>query len=72
MKHVIRMSLALVVAAVFALPAGAVPATGLTADLEALWTTVLQAPAAENPFTGGDPCLASATAPSRRSPAARS
>ena len=57
MKHVIRVSLVLVVAAVFALPARAVPATGLTEDLEALWTTVLQAPATENPFTGGDPCL---------------
>jgi len=41
-----------------AAPADAAPSKRLPAELGALWTTVLQAPAATNPFTGGDPCIA--------------
>jgi len=38
-------------------PADAAPSKKLQAELGKLWTTVLQAPAATNPFTGGDPCI---------------
>jgi hypothetical protein len=44
-------------AAVTAPPAAAVPNKKLSATLGALWTTVIQTPAASNPFTGGDPCI---------------
>jgi hypothetical protein len=37
--------------------AAAVPDKKLSATLGQLWTTVLQAPTATNPFTGGDPCI---------------
>jgi hypothetical protein len=37
--------------------AAAVTKRKLSATLGTLWTTVLQTPAASNPFTGGDPCI---------------
>jgi hypothetical protein len=46
-----------VAVAVIAQPAAAVPNKKLPATLGTMWTTVLQTPAADNPFTGGDPCI---------------
>lgn len=43
--------------AVTAPPAAAVQNQKLSATLGALWTTVIQTPAASNPFLGGDPCI---------------
>jgi hypothetical protein len=37
--------------------AGAVPDRKLGATLGAVWETVLETPPAQNPFTGGDPCI---------------
>ena len=58
MTRLCRVLLAVAVAAAAtATSAAAVPDKKLSTTLGALWTTVLQTPAANNPFTGGDPCI---------------
>jgi hypothetical protein len=58
LSRVLRVLLAVaVVAAATAPSAVAVPEKKLSMTLGALWTTVIQTPAADNPFTGGDPCI---------------
>lgn len=37
--------------------AGAVPDRKLSGPLGDMWTTILETPVADNPFTGGDPCI---------------
>ena len=46
-----------VIAAVTAPSAGAVPDRQLSGLLGDMWTTILETPVADNPFTGGDPCI---------------
>jgi hypothetical protein len=46
------------IAAVTAPSAGAAPNRQLSGLLGDMWTTLLETPAADNPFTGGDPCIA--------------
>jgi hypothetical protein len=53
----VLLAFAAVAAAATTPAAAAVPDKQLSATLGELWTTVLQAPAATNPFTGGDPCI---------------
>ena len=58
MPRLSRVLLAVVDAtAVIAPSAAADQDKKLSATLGELWTTVLEAPAATNPFTGGDPCI---------------
>ena len=58
MRRLCRVLFGVAVAvAVTAQPAAAVPNKKLPATLGTMWTTVLQTPAADNPFTGGDPCI---------------
>jgi hypothetical protein len=58
MSRLCRVLLAVAVAAAVTAPsAAAVPEKQLPDTLASLWTTVLQTPAASNPFTGGDPCI---------------
>jgi hypothetical protein len=45
------------VAAVTAPSAAAVPSRQLSGVLADMWTTILETPAKDNPFTGGDPCI---------------
>ena len=45
------------IAAVTAPSAAAVPDRQLSGMLGDMWTTILETPAADNPFTGGDPCV---------------
>ena len=45
------------IAAVTAPSAAAVPDRKLSGLLGDMWTTILETPAADNPFTGGDPCI---------------
>jgi hypothetical protein len=45
------------IAAVTAPSAAAVPDRQLSGLLGDMWTTLLETPAADNPFTGGDPCI---------------
>ena len=45
------------VAAVTAPSAAAVPSRQLSGVLGDMWTTILETPADDNPFTGGDPCI---------------
>ena len=47
----------LVALGLFAPSAAAAPDKKLAAHLGALWTAVLETPTAQNPFTGGDPCV---------------
>ena len=49
--------LCLVALGLFAPSAAAAPDKKLAAHLGALWTAVLETPTAQNPFTGGDPCV---------------
>ena len=49
--------LAVVALGLSAAPAAAVPQRDLAGILGDLWDTVLETPSAENPFTGGDPCV---------------
>jgi hypothetical protein len=56
-----RLARTLLVAATFCLvapSASAVPPSQLGATLGDLWTTVLQTPTPQNPFAGGDTCVA--------------
>jgi hypothetical protein len=48
---------AVVALGVVAAPAASVPNKKLGNTLRALWEAVLETPAPENPFTGGDPCV---------------
>ena len=58
MPRLCRVLLAVVAATVITAPsADAKQDKKLSATLGELWTTVLQTPAATNPFTGGDPCI---------------
>lgn len=58
MSRLCRVLLAVAIAAATVAPsAAAAPERQLSNTLGALWTTVLQTPAASNPFTGGDPCI---------------
>jgi hypothetical protein len=58
MSRLSRVLLAVAVAAAATAPSAvAVPEKKLSTTLGALWTTVIQTPAADNPFTGGDPCI---------------
>jgi hypothetical protein len=58
MSRLCRVLLAVAIAAAAtAPPAAAVSKKELSRTLGALWTTVIQTPAADNPFTGGDPCI---------------
>jgi hypothetical protein len=45
------------IAAVTAPSAAAVPDRQLSGLLGDMWTTILETPVADNPFTGGDPCI---------------
>lgn len=45
------------VAAVTAPSAAAAPSRQLSGVLGDMWTTILETPAEDNPFTGGDPCV---------------
>lgn len=45
------------IAAVTAPPAAAAPRRQLSGVLGDMWTTILETPADDNPFTGGDPCI---------------
>jgi hypothetical protein len=45
------------IAAVTAPSAAAAPDRQLSGLLGDMWTTILQTPVADNPFTGGDPCV---------------
>src|SRR3954453_22179472 len=45
------------IAAVTAPSAAAVPSRQLSGVLGDMWTTILETPKADNPFTGGDPCV---------------
>ena len=49
--------LCLVALGLLAPSAAAAPDKKLAAHLGALWTAVLETPTAQNPFTGGDPCV---------------
>ena len=49
--------LCLVALGLFAPSAAAAPDKKLAAHLGAVWTAVLETPTAQNPFTGGDPCV---------------
>jgi hypothetical protein len=44
-------------AAVTAPSAAAAPDRQLSGLLGDMWTTILETPVADNPFTGGDPCI---------------
>lgn len=58
MPRLSQVLLAVVAAAAVAAPSAAgAQNKKLSGTLGEMWTTVLQAPAATNPFTGGDPCL---------------
>ena len=58
MPRLSQVLLAVAAAAAVAAPSAAgAQDNKLSATLGELWTTVLQLPAATNPFTGGDPCI---------------
>jgi hypothetical protein len=56
-RFVRLLFLAVVPFVLLAPPAAASPEKKLAANLGALWTSVLETPADDNPFTGGDPCV---------------
>jgi hypothetical protein len=58
MSRLCRVLLAAAIAAAVTAPsAAAVSERELFTTLGTLWTTVIETPAANNPFTGGDPCI---------------